>query len=127
MFILYNHKIQWNGDIDFEVLKAVPNAAVAAARLPLPLPLPFLGGRPGPLPRPLTLFLVAAGISTHNTPWPLTFLLKAESDGDSGVGGGAESDGVSGVGGGGVRQTSALVLLAGEHIEISEETLRVLF
>ena len=33
----------------------------------------------------------------------------------------------SGVGGGGVRQTSALVLLAGEHIEISEETLRVLF
>ena len=77
-----------------------------------------MGGRPGPLPRPLTLFLVAAGISTHNTPWSLTFLLKAESDGDSGVGGG------------GVRQTSSLILfagVAGEEVEAGGEVLRVLF
>ena len=94
---------------------AVPRAAITSTR-PRPLPRPLLGGRP--LPRPLTLFLVAAGMASHNTPWSLTFLLNADRDGDSGD---------SGVGGGGVRQTSALVLLAGEHIEISEETLQVLF
>ena len=108
-----------HGVPDMERLKAVFMAAITSTRpRPLPLPRPFLAGRPGPLPRPLTLFLVAGGISTHDTPWSLTFLLRAERDGDTGD---------SGVGGGGVRQTSALVLLAGEHIEISEETLRVLF
>ena len=130
-----------HGAPDMERLKAVFMAAITSTRpRPLPLPRPFLAGRPGPLPRPLTLFLVAGGISTHDTPWSLTFLLRAERDGDSGdsgVGGGGvrqssalfagEDRETSGVGGGGVRQTSALVLLAGEHIEISEETLRVLF
>ena len=129
-----------------ERLKAVLRAFIASTR-PRPRPLPLLlGGRPGPLlPRPLTLFFVAAGISSHDTPWSLTFLLKAERDGDSedfGVGGGGvietstlgffagvseETSGDSGVGGGGVILTSTLDLFAGVDGETSEEVLRVLF
>ena len=131
-----------------ERLKAVLRAFIASTR-PRPRPLPLLlAGRPGPLPRPLTLFFVAAGISSHDTPWSLTFLLKAERDGDSedsgdsGVGGGGviqtstlgffagiaeETSGDSGVGGGGVIQTSTLNLFAGVDGETSEEVLQVLF
>ena len=130
-----------------ERLKAVLMASIASTRprpRPLPLPRPFLAGRPGPLPRPLTLFFVAAGISSHDTPWSLTFLLKAERDGDSEDSGNSGDSGVgsggvrktstlvlfagdSGVGGAGVRQTSTLVLFAGVDGETSEEVLRVLF
>ena len=77
--------IDINGDMQH--LKAVPRAAIAPTQprpRPLLLPRPFLAGRPGPLPRPLTLFLVAAGMSMHNTPWSLTFLFKAGRDGESG-------------------------------------------
>ena len=128
-----------------ERLKAVLRAFIASTR-PRPRPLPLLlAGRPGPLPRPLTLFFVAAGISSHDTPWSLTFLLKAERDGDpedSGVGGGGvietstlgffagvseETSGDSGVGGGGVILTSTLDLFTGVDGETSEEVLRVLF
>ena len=128
-----------------ERLKAVLRAFIASTR-PRPRPLPLLfAGRPGPLPRPLTLFFVAAGISSHDTPWSLTFLLKAERDGDSedfGVGGGGvietstlgffagvseETSGDSGVGGGGVILTSTLDLFARVDGETSEEVLRVLF
>ena len=122
-FIRHTYLIaKFNGDI--ERLKAVLRASIASTR-PRPLPLPLLlAGRPGPLPRPLTLFFVVAGISSHDTPWSLTFLLKAERDGDSED---SEDSGDSGVGGGGVRQTSTLVLLAGVDGETSEEVLRVLF
>ena len=128
-----------------ERLKAVLRAFIASTR-PRPRPLPLLlAGRPGPLPRPLPLFFVAAGISSHDTPWSLTFLLKAERDGDSedfGVGGGGvietstlgffagvseETSGDSGVGGGGVILTSTLDLFAGVDGETSEEVLRVFF
>ena len=140
---LSHRKIQWNGDM--ERLKAVLRAFIASTR-PRPRPLPLLlAGRPGPLPRPLPLFFVAAGISSHDTPWSLTFLLKAERDGDSedfGVGGGGvietstlgffagvseETSGDSGVGGGGVILTSTLDLFTGVDGETSEEVLRVLF
>ena len=96
-----------------ERLKAVLRAFIASTR-PRPRPLPLLlGGRPGPLlPRPLTLFFVAAGISSHDTPWSLTFLLKAERDSED-----------SGVGGGGVIETT----LDGVDGETSEEVLQVLF
>ena len=93
-----------------ERLKAVLRAFIASTR-PRPRPLPLLlAGRPGPLPRPLTLFFVAAGISSHDTPWSLTFLLKAERDSED-----------SGVGGGGVIETT----LDGVDGETSEEVLRV--
>ena len=138
-FIRHTYLIaKFNGDI--ERLKAVLRASIASTRprpCPLSLPCPLLAGRPGPGPP-----------TSHDTPWSLTFLLKAERDGDSedsgdsGVGGGGviqtstlgffagiaeETSGDSGVGGGGVIQTSTLDLFAGVDGETSEEVLQVLF